>query len=289
MTLGTLRMRLLKQYPGTDADILDGYIADRYGEILQSLAWSRLEKSLVLQTVAPYQTGTVTVTAGSPAVTLAGAAWTAGMTGRQFRVTGDNAFYGFTYATATTGTLDRPYQGTGGSLAAYSIYQSIYAMPPDCRILEDNAFTTPDLGPLQRLSRDQLNLSAPSRPTFGTPMNWASFMDDTNTPPDMQVELYPCPDASIGIPFHYTAELLQPGTGSAAFAAWMEPATALVEGVSSKILRLQKDYNGAQLAAAEAQKALSTMRANEALRQPVTRMRLPDYLIRHRLNRWQRP
>ena len=40
-TFGELRFRLSKLVPGVDLDLLDGWIMDRYQEILDVLPWSR--------------------------------------------------------------------------------------------------------------------------------------------------------------------------------------------------------------------------------------------------------
>lgn len=288
MTYGGLKLRMLKQFPGLDLDVLEGFISDRHAEIIEELPWSRLRTMAVLQTTAPYTTGTVAVTNGLATVTLTSGTWTGAMTGRAFRVTGRTEFYELTFLSSTTGTLDRVYEGTTGSGAAYKIFQHIYPMPQNCRILDDDAFATTDLGPLERLSRDQLNMSSPTRAGYGTPRNWTSYMDDASTPPRMQVELSPIPDTAVGIPFEYVAEASVPTGSGVAFLPWMEPATALVEGVTAKILRTPafKDLAGAQLAMAEAAKALSTMRANEARRMDRTQMQMADHYTSHRLRRW---
>ena len=108
LTYGQLKFRLTKQFPGVDLDLIEGWIDDRYAEILGELPWSRQNVQSVLQTVAPYSTGTVTLAAGSNTVSLTGGAFTASMTGMAFRVTGEDDIYGFTYVDATDGLLDRP-------------------------------------------------------------------------------------------------------------------------------------------------------------------------------------
>src|SRR5687768_16580200 len=55
--------------------------------------WSYRRRDTVIQTVAPYSTGTVTVAAGSGTVTGAGTAWTAAMVGRQIRIAGEYTFF----------------------------------------------------------------------------------------------------------------------------------------------------------------------------------------------------
>jgi hypothetical protein len=290
MTLGSLKLRMLKEFPGLDLDVLEGFISDRHSEIIEELPWTRLNVDTVLVTVAPYDTGTVAVTAGSASVTLTGGTWTTAMTGRGFRPAGRNEFYRFTYVSASTGTLDRPYEGSTATGAAYKIFQNVYAAPSNCRILPDDAFATTQFGPLARLSRAELNASDPNRGTYGVPRNWVSYMDDSSSPPRMQIELYPIPNTAVGIPFEYVAEATVPGSSGAAFLPWMEPATALVEGVTGKILRTPqfKDLASAQLAMTEAARALSTMRASEARRMGATRMQLSSHYTSHRTERWSR-
>jgi hypothetical protein len=289
MTLGDLRIRILKIFPSLDLDVLDGFIGDRYSEIIEELPWTRLNGRGVIQTIAPYSTGTVAMTQGGNAVTLTGGLWTAAMTGRWLRVAGDDDFYGFTQTGDSTGTLDRNYEGAASAAAAYTIFQHIYPVASNCRILADDAFATFSYGPLDRLTRGQLNLSDPARGEVGIPASWASYMDDSATPPDMQVEFYPVPDAAYNIPYSFTAEASAPTSGGVAFLPWITPATALVEGVMAKLYRTPqfKDVQLAALASADAKAALSTMRNNAAQRLPQTRMQLSSHFTSHRARRWQ--
>lgn len=288
MTYGTLKLRMTKQFPGLDPDVLEGFISDRHSEILQELPWVRLNAMAVLQTTAPYSTGTVALTLGSASVTLTGGTWITGMTGRAFRVTSRDEFYEFTYVSASTATLDRVYEGPTAAAAGYKIFQHVYPMPANCRILADDAFSTTGIGPLSRLSRGQLNLGAPTRAEYGTPQIWSSYMDDSSTPPRMQVELYPIPDTAVGIPFEYTAEASVPATSGASFLPWMEPASALVEGVIAKIKAHLKDYTGAQLHGMMAEKALERMRMNEAARMGPAQLTLDPFYSSYRTKRWTR-
>jgi uncharacterized protein len=81
--------------------------------------------ALGLRTLEPYSTGTLTLTNGSKAVTGVGTTFTSAMTGQALRVDTRREFYQFTQAGATTGTLDRPYEGPTGSGLTYSI-----SLPP---------------------------------------------------------------------------------------------------------------------------------------------------------------
>jgi len=68
-----------------------------------------------------YNTGTVAVTKGSATITGSSTVWTAQMNGLPFRVIGNSAEYIFTYISATSGTLDRIYEGTTASADTYQI------------------------------------------------------------------------------------------------------------------------------------------------------------------------
>ncbi len=274
VTYGDLKFRLSQMFPGVSLDIIEGYIADVYRDILRELAWTRENVTTVLQTAAPYTTGTVTLTHGSTAVTGSGTTFTTAMTGRGFRATGRDEIYEFSYVSATAATLDRPFEGTTGS-TGYKIFQFVYLLPSDCRLLEDSAF-----GPeIERVQHE-------TGSTYGTPEIWQSYMDDASTPPRMQVKLYPIPDAAIGLPFTYQREEPALATG-VTLLPWLQPS-ALVEGVTGKLCALPsvKDYVGAQYHASKAEIALTAMRAAEAHSMGPTEIRLPSHYTSHRQRRW---
>lgn len=86
-----------------------------------------------IQTQAEHTTGTGTINVTNASTSISGTAtaWTSAMTGRKFRITGDDEWYIFTYVSATTGTLDRAYEGTTSTTANYTIYQDIYRVRGD--------------------------------------------------------------------------------------------------------------------------------------------------------------
>lgn len=275
MTLGQLRIRLMKQFPGLDPDILDGFIQDRYSEILQELEWSRIETTAILETTAVYEVGTASVAFGSNAVTTTGGMWSASMTGRGFRVVPRPEIYEFTYQTPFTGLIDRPYEGPSDPAATYKIFQFVYPLPDNCRLVNDDSFA-----PLERVSHE-------TGTSYGEPQIWQSYMDDNSNPPRMQVKLYPIPTLAVGIPFTYVAEEDAPTSGSVAFAPWMEPSSAMFEGVAAKIWRIPMFLNlaASQLSMSVAEKALNTMKASDAARQGVQKLEMADYWVRHRVRR----
>ena len=284
MTYGDVKFRLVKAFPGVDADLIEGWISDRYYEILAVLPWTRLSVEAVLQTTAPYATGTVAVTLGSANITLTSGTWTTGMSGRAFRVGTRNEFYEFLYVSATTATLDRVYEGPTAAAAGYQIFQHVYPLPTDCRLLEDDAFNTFELGEIRRMSRGQLNASQPFSNSYGTPQIWASYMEDGSTPPRMQIELYPIPNLAVGIPFNYVAEGPALTDTSQILQVWMQPA-ALIESVTASIKAHREDYSGAQFHEMRAAAALKAMIGTEAQGMAKTRLQLDDYYTSYRNRR----
>lgn len=278
MTYGELKLRFVKAFPGVDVELIEGWIGDVLADILHELPWQRQNATSVLQTVAPYSTGTITLTAGSNSVTGSGTTFSALMTGRALRVTGRNEIYEFTQVSPTTGTLDRGYEGTSSAGLSYSIFQHVYVLPADCRLMEDTAF----LPCMKRLSVSQLG--PPS--SAGKPNAWASYMDDSSTPPRMQVRLDSIPDAVYGFPFTYQAETPNPSGTSVTMLPWIQPG-ALVEGVTAKIQAHMKDFAAAAYHSSMANAALERMRAAEAHGMAPTSMQLSGHYINHRRRRWQ--
>jgi len=352
MTYGQLKFRLTKAFPGVDLDLIEGWINDVYRDILGELPWQRQQVESMLLTVAPYTTGYVALTQGSQAVSLVGGTFTSAMNGRALRTPPRTEFYQFTYISATSGSLDRPYEGpplsplptlasgigsgdthatlsstnnvspgefflidseavqvttfTGDvvsilrqqlgtaaashssnatltPLSAFSIFQHIYPLPSNCRLLEDDAFSSKH-GLSERFTHAQLNISDPNRVMMGTPQGWASYMDDNSSPPNMQVELYPVPDKEIGIPFTYVADGQALSSSSTLFQFWMQPS-ALIDGVTAKILAHLKDYNGAQLHGAAFGGSLKRMRSAEAQGMAPAKMTMGGYYTRGRARR----
>lgn len=85
-----------------------------------------------ITTVAPYETGTVTVTNNSKTVTGSGTTFTSAMVGRKIRIASQNAYYRIASFTSTTIiTLENIFQGDTASAQTYSIYKDEYRLPAD--------------------------------------------------------------------------------------------------------------------------------------------------------------
>lgn len=84
------------------------------------------------QTIAPYETGTVTMTEASKTVTGSGTTFTAAMVGRKIRIETETAYYLIAaYVSATEITLEQPYTGTTASSLTFSIYKDEYLLRGD--------------------------------------------------------------------------------------------------------------------------------------------------------------
>jgi hypothetical protein len=214
-TFGDIRFQLSKMHPGVDHDLLDGWILDAYQHALAELDWQRLDATVSIAVPAEYAAGTVALTAGSNAITGTGTTFTGAMTGRLFRASTDGPYYQFTYVSATSGTLDRPYEGATASGAAYRIAQTVFTLPSDCRAIID----VDGLGLRGRTD------FPPTRPDHGKPAYWRQTMDSFTDPPAMQIEVYPIPVEAQLLAVTFTAEALpatlDPATG---LLPWMHPA-----------------------------------------------------------------
>jgi hypothetical protein len=289
MTFGDIRRRLTQilkaaGHEGAHPDLIDDAVNQRYTAILDALSWRRQRVEGVLQLVAPYDTGTLSVTAGGSSVTLTGGTFTSSMTGRAIRVAGRNEYYEFTHSSGTTGTLDRGYEGATASGLSYSIFQTVYALPSKCRVLE--SIRSFDLGPLESQGRREFNETAGARQTFGTPLAYSRFMDTDGGSPAMMVELYPVPDAAIGLPFTYFTDddEFGPTDTARSLVPWARPA-ALTHGALADILGWLKDYQGSEFHEEKYTAALAQIVRTEIQNEPVKRLRLPERFTRHRVDR----
>lgn len=123
MTYGELRLLCQKANPGVDLELIDGFISDRYSDIiLNGLAWKRLEGEAILQSPPSYDVGTITAIQGQAAIVGNGVGtWTGDMQGRMIRINQTEEYYQFNFVDATHAHLDRPYEGTTSSITGFTI------------------------------------------------------------------------------------------------------------------------------------------------------------------------
>lgn len=303
MTYGEIRLHLQKSLAGVDPELIADWIQGRYTRILDTLSWKRQETESVLQAVASYAIGTLTVTQGSNVVTSDGTpatVFTTAMTGRMIRIASQNEYYQFTYVSATSGTLDRAYEAASATEQSYRIDQAIFLLPASCRIVRQ---VTPMQGgrPLPILTPGELNRRAPTRNSYGTPMAAVPTWDNFSDPPRLQIELYPvpdCPDSQGTVPswaidYIYEEADLDKDATSVSLKPFVRPA-CLIEGVKADGQRHLKDFTAAREYEGEYDKLLAQMQSINAQQRGPTALGFADHLKRqapdprHRSTPWER-
>lgn len=292
LTFGEIRERLKKSFPNADLSLISSFVNERYRVVARRLDWTDLKLQAVIQTIAPYETGTVDVTQGSTAIAvtaLSGGVWSTAMDGRGIRIAGGAEYYQFTSASATTGNLDRGYEGATAVGAPYRIFQNIYPLPLDCRLITTmRVFGEPrDMDESTQESLDEL---APNRPRYGVPRFYARHMLDLSVPPRKQVEVYPIPDKVLALPFWYVQDpqMFDSASTASQIPVWFDP-TAIFVGVEADVRRIvDRDYAAAQVAETLFLGAVAGLAAQEAAQRPAGHIRPAQRLVAHRKRRWMR-
>lgn len=244
-SLGEIQVHIGKTPAGAGIDnlLLKNYINARYRQILEANDWRRLIKTGTIQSVAPYDTGSITILNGATSGTGSGTTFTSLMTGRRLRPAGRNESYTFTYVSATSFTIERPYEGDDLTAGGYKIYRSIYALPADCERIE--SVKVPRMQwDLDAVGREYLDERNPDRLWYGAPEWYAPADDSTDDPPLNQIELDPIPDRAEGYPIRYRVLVGDLTTTASKILPWVNEY-AIIAGVESDMLALMKDYAGA--------------------------------------------
>lgn len=269
-TWGELRAELAARVPGRGNDLLTTWLQRSYREILDHRDWRGLHADARLQTFAPYEVGTVALTSGSSSLTGTGTTFTAGMTGRKFRAVGRDEWYTFTYVSATSATLDRPYEGDTNAASTYLIYQDRYTLPAQVKTVEWMEGLNPE-----NLNRLRANVFCMDIPTC-----WANGNDsDEATPPVLHsVELWPAPNLSMGIPYSYLTAVFEfDGLNTSDSPLPWVSQDAIVSGALYRAgVQDDSDFN----------KFLSNMNRVENNSTPPQQMQMADRFTAHRLRRW---
>jgi hypothetical protein len=282
-TFGEIRFRASKlpHGAGVDFDLLNGMINDRLQEIVRHYEWSRLlEADAVLALVAVYETGTLQITNASTAVTLTGGTFTTGMTGRRLRVAGREESYVFTFASGSTGTLDRVYEGDTDTEASFKIFKNVYALASDVGQLFEIKDTDSNFK-LSKKSLDWLDRNYPARLDYGEPTYYAMTEDSSSVP---QVELYPIPEVAEGLTYRYKPTVARITATSTALPDWVS-IECLFAGIEADLYQLQKDISLSQVKEMRFQKLLAEMVREDSNRKPSEQMQMAARFTAHRADR----
>lgn len=187
MSLLTLRNNIFRFVPGLSSDIVDSSIQTAYQQ-LGLLEWNRLDMTRGVNTVAPYSTGYITVSAGGT-VTGVGATFSAAMVGRWLRVYYSDAFFEILTVTPPSTLTLRNWPGNVLSTnQSFTIFANIYPVDTAMKVVYSVAYQTD----LDKKSQTFFNQRDPSRTTTGTPVWWAYAGFNVSGYP--YIEIYPVPN-----------------------------------------------------------------------------------------------
>lgn len=185
----------------------DAYVRD----IPSRFEWDWLHKTGQITLQASYNTGTVSVTQGSNAITGTDTVWTSDMTGMKFTVPSTNEIYTFTCLSTVTGTLDKNYIGDDDSAANYLIFQDTYALASDYNkpTNEPGFFYDYSQGrPGLDWKNDEWFMKHYTTVTAQFPLNWREYPDKTSVGL-YQVQIMPPVDTSRFVSYEYIKALAE--------------------------------------------------------------------------------
>lgn len=293
-TFGSIQFELAhfakaNQLPAVDAELLKAWINEAYNNILDARQWKGLETRTVLQTVATYRTGSAAITNGATAVTGTGTTFTAAMSGRRFRIAGSLETYTFAYLSATTATLDRPFEGatiTGGS---FEIFANVYGLPDRVKLITLMRNTRINKY-MELITEENLNQADASRLSIGEPYFYmpGPHSGGEGTALIRQVEIYPAPEVAIGLLYTYIKLPLEfsGSNNSTEILGWVDPR-AVIAGAKALMQAHVKDYAGAAAEKAIQSVARGTMNQVETDTVGPSQIKMASRYTAHRRSRGQ--
>lgn len=164
-----------------------------YQTLLNMHPWSFLKRSALVNLVAPYITGTITVATGGTTVTGIGTAWTAGMAGRFIRLSTQFEYYLISSVDPIAQTLViESAASVGVTASAYTIFQRLYPKPTNAKHVIN---VVRELMLTER-TQEWLDSFDPDRFSTGPPIVWSNYDDDT-------LEIYPPADQAYTVKVNY--------------------------------------------------------------------------------------
>lgn len=284
-TYGTVAMNLglLPHGNAVHPEILLRYINNRCQAILSSHPWTRLNKTFTIQIPVKYDTGTVAITNGATTVTLTGGTFTQAMDQRRIRIATDDSFYVLSFTDGTHLELDRPYEGTSQTTAAFRIWQAVFGLPADVDYFK--SISAPRLRiNLKPRSRDWLNSEDPSRTQYGDLLLFVAYEDDATGQP--QIELYRGPEVAEGVTGEYRAafSLFGMDDQKRQFPDWLD-TSVLFDGVEADLYALAGNVSMKQVKEADYKMGLQDAITQDISRMPSRAMQMDEAWTWHRIER----
>lgn len=273
----------------TDPDILHSLVNDRIEAICRAFPWTRLKQQSILQTAAEYTTGTISIATNATSGTGAGTTFTSAMSGRFIRLANLLPPYTFTFVSATSFTIDRPFEGPDSLVAAgFKIYKSIFELPATLESIV--SLRNLSLGyDLNQETREWLDRNAASRYAYGQPAVYVPAEDSATGL--QQIELYPAPIVSQGLGMDWRLQPplfdLENLDTDAEFPDWFS-MPAMFAGVCADLYRLQGEMAAANMEEQRFMQLERQMQSEDTRRMPPQTMRQADRWTVHRVRRANR-
>lgn len=174
--------------------------AGRY--IWTAFTWPERKAETVLTTVAPYTTGTATLTANSASVTGSGTTWT-GFAKRKIALAYNLPFYRvLSVGSATALTLARNYIEDTVAASAYVVYQDEYDTSSVVDVITSaTLLLSQTTGPILQVSEDRIDAEATIQAYAGKPHSVGICIPTTTGVPRVRVS--PVPDDVYAIHLKY--------------------------------------------------------------------------------------
>ena len=149
-------------------------------EIMAEEEWHFAKKELYFNTVAPYATGSITLTKGSTTLSGSGTVFTLAMVGRKVVLTNNNnkSYKISAYVSGTELTLESPYLEDTVTTSVYGIYKDIYKL--DGRAMK-LYWATQNYTPtkLYEIFKRQFREQYANHGTFGDPIAYCAIGQTT--------------------------------------------------------------------------------------------------------------
>lgn len=267
----------LPEGASADGELLKHYANLRIEQIIKSFPWTRLQRTAIIETVAKYDTGTVTIVSGATTGVGVGTTFTVDMNGRRVRIAETSAFYIFGFVDALNFTIDRPYEdATNVAAGGFRIWQPIYSLPPDVGRLKSLNVPTRRWN-IDEKNRQWLDRMDSGRAFYGDPQAYV-FYSDADSQQQPQIELYPGTENKEGLTVEYEAKFMPMLKEMDLFPDWFSIA-ALWAGCVS-------DLNGRPMdKEALFENELKIMQGEDTRRKPPLEIPLADRYVQHRVER----
>lgn len=261
------------------------FLNNRYAWISSLQHWDWLFQAYDFNFNAPYETGTISLTAGSQTVTGASTLWSANILPNNLLVPGNRAetYLISTVTSNTILTLEGQYAGDTAAAQTYKIIKPIYTLPGDCEHIQ--SITLDGFGKLVPLSRQEFALQKQYTPHLtGTPRYYTEIARRSQDGVRL-IEVFPSPDQAYIVQLNYGVNIQKLADTETSYPLIPDRyRMVLYYGALAEMYRYLRDASNALTAEEHFKQTLSNMRNDKQL----TDSRVRFVPARHYKNRSRR-